>query len=205
VALGEIDELALDAARVLDAQDGAPAYRPAVGFDETPGQGRHGHGEALADRAQLLNRPLHGAGALRVEPGAESEHAARDRRRRDDRSLADDFGLLTGRRPRDDDLRFGMQQRVGAVGLIAQRDDLGSRGPLARRRAGARAHQRDRGDDREPYDPESERQRGDLVTLERREGGNDGPEHGRWARFRGKRGSGRGRREDSNGCRPASA
>ena len=174
VARGEIDVLALDAAHVLDAQDGAPADRPTVRFDETAVQCWHGHGEALASSAKLLDLLLHRAGALRVEPGAEREHPARYRRRRQDRGIADDLGLLARRRPRDDDLRLGQQQRVGAIGLVAQRDDLGARRGLALAGARARAHQRNRGDDRKKHDAEGESEGGNLVALERREGGYDG-------------------------------
>src|SRR5262249_48944213 len=40
------DDLVLDAAHVFDAQDGPPADRPPVDFDETAGQSRRGHWEA---------------------------------------------------------------------------------------------------------------------------------------------------------------
>ena len=62
---------------------------------------------------------------LGPQPGAEGEHAARQRRAQQDRNVAGDLGLVGARRPDHDHLRLGMQQRIGAVALFAQRVDLG--------------------------------------------------------------------------------
>ena len=57
---------------------------------------------------------------------------------------------------------------VGAVNLGPQADDLVAGSGCLLGGARARAHQHDRGDDREAEDAERQRQRGDLMRVESR-------------------------------------
>ena len=63
--------------------------------------------------------------------------------------VADDLGLVVGRRPGDQDLGLRAQQRVDAIDVSPRRDDLVARRGLGRGEPSPRAHQRDRGHHRE--------------------------------------------------------
>ena len=142
---GELGELALRAGQVLDAQHRAPADGAALDRDVAVLQRRQRLREALAVLAQRRDRALDRLRLVGLEPGAEGEHAARQRRADRDRDVAGDFRLVGAGRPHHDHLRLGMQQRVGAVALLAQRVDLGlSRLPARARRACACAPARSR-------------------------------------------------------------
>ena len=100
------------------------------------------------------------------------------------RGVAEDVGLVVGRRPGHQDLRLRQQQRVEAVafGLAARRSGRAARSP-PRRRA-PRAHQHDRGDDGEQQHAEREHERCDLVPVECREGVDIGVERRQCRRAR---------------------
>ena len=105
----------------------------------------HRHGEAHAARAQRIDRALHVAGRIGLEPGAEGEHALRRVAAGDQRGIADDFGLVGRRRPGDEDLRLREQQAIGAVdgglgcdALVARRCSRPRRGAGACAPAGSR-------------------------------------------------------------------
>ena len=142
---GELEQLALDAARVLEPEHGAAGDGAALRLDRTAGERRQRHRESFAARAQRLDRSLHAARLAGIEPAAEGEHAMR-RGDADDGGIAFDGRLIGRRRPVHHHLRLGQQQRVGAVEFGAQRGDLVVRRSFQARRAGARAQQHDRGD-----------------------------------------------------------
>jgi hypothetical protein len=168
---GELGQLALRAGQVLDAQHRAPADGAALDREVAVLQRCEHLGEAPAFLAQRHDRALDRLRLVGLEPGPEGKHAARQRRADRDRDVAGDFRLIGAGRPHHDDLRLGMQQRVGAVALLAQRVDLG----LSRRQrmpgAHTRAQQRDRGDHAEQDDAEAQHQRRRLVPVERRDCG----------------------------------
>ncbi len=122
-------------------------------------------------------------------------------------------GSSVVRRPGDQDLRLGQQQRIDAVDRRARPDLVVAGGKLDLGEAPARAHQQDRGHHREAQDAERERERGDLVPVEReqcREIGVEGRERGRGTRrFRGagrrerERGAGSGRDSGNDGAESA--
>ena len=74
--------------------------------------------------------------------------------------------LVGARRPIHHDLRLGQHQRVGAIDFVAQPRDLVARPGFQSRRARARAHQHDRGDDGEQHDAEHQREERDLVLVD---------------------------------------
>ena len=115
MAARELGELMLDAADLPQPQDGAAAGDLALGLDDTAGERGHRHGEGNAPRAQSIDRALHVAGGLRLEPSAEGEHALRRIGGGDQRGIADDFGLVGAGGPGDENLLFGEQKRVGAI------------------------------------------------------------------------------------------
>ena len=80
--------------------------------------------EAFAVGAQRIDRVLHRLRLVRLEPGAERQHASRQRCAGDERGVAEDVRLVGSRRPHHDICGSDMQQRVGAVALLAQRVDL---------------------------------------------------------------------------------
>ncbi len=100
-----------------------PTTWPSASIGRPCERGERG-GEAFAARAQRVDQPLHRARLVRLEPGAEGEHAMRRIGAGDQRRIADDLGLVDRRRPGHQDLRVGAQQRVDAVDLGAGRDDL---------------------------------------------------------------------------------
>ena len=67
-------------------------------------------------------------------------------------------------------LRLRQQQRIGAIDRGARRDALVARRGLDLGKTPARAHQHDGGDDGKAQNAERERERGDLVAVELREG-----------------------------------
>ena len=162
---GKFGELALGAGQVLDAQYRAAADGAAFDRDVALLQGRQRQRKGPALRAQRVDRDPPWHALVGREPGAEGEHAARQRRTQQQRHVAADIRLVAARRPHDDDLRFGEKQRIGAVALLAQLVDFRLlRGKLLRA-ARPRAQQRDRGHDREHDDAQRQGERGDLVAL----------------------------------------
>ena len=124
----QIGELALDAAHVLEPQDGAAADDVALRLDRAAGERRERHGEAFAARAQVRRPALRSPARLvGVEPGAEGEHAMRRVGVGHEGGVADDLGLVVGGGPGHQDLRIGAQQHVDAVDLGAGGDDLVAR------------------------------------------------------------------------------
>ena len=115
VATGEFGEFVLDPADLPQPQDRAAAGHLAFGFDDATGERGHRHGEGDAARAQSIDRTLHVAGGLRLEPGAEGEDALRRFGGGDQRGIADDFGLVAPGGPGDENLLFGEQERIGAI------------------------------------------------------------------------------------------
>ena len=104
---GELGELALGAGQVLDPQHRAPADGAALDRDVAVLQRRQ-HPAKSPCPPRAARRPRFDR--LRffgLEPGAECQHAARQRRADDDRDVADDFRLVAAGRPDHDDLRLG--------------------------------------------------------------------------------------------------
>ena len=114
----KLDQVALDAASVFQAQHGAAADGAALHFDRMGMQGGQRQRKTFAAAAQVFDRPLHGESLAGFEPTAESEHAMR-RGNADDRRIAVDMGLIGAGRPIHHHLRFGKQQRIGAVEIAA--------------------------------------------------------------------------------------
>ena len=161
----KLDQVALDAAGILQAQHGAAADGAALHFDRMAVQRGQGQRKAFAAAAQVFDRLLHGESLAGFEPAAEGEHAMR-RGNADDAGIAVDVGLVGARRPIHHHLRLGKQQRIGAVEIAAQRRDLVARGRLQPRPARARAHQHDRGDDGEQHEAEHHDQHGDFMPVD---------------------------------------
>ena len=74
------------------------------------------------------------------------------------------LGSSDAGRPIDHDLRLRLEQRVGAVELGAQPRDLVVRRRFQSRRARARAHQHDGGDDGKQHDADEQHEHRDLVA-----------------------------------------
>ena len=123
MALDEVQQIALDAAGVLEPQHGAPGDGAALRLDRTAGERREAHREGFAARPQRLDRLLHGTRLGGIKPTAEGEHAVR-RRDADHGRIALDARFVGCRRPVHHHLRLRGQQSVGAVELGAQRRDL---------------------------------------------------------------------------------
>jgi hypothetical protein len=199
----QLGEFPPHAADVAQPHHGAAADGAAFRFQRASGQGDDRGGEALAVVAQGFHQRFHGARLRRLQPGAEGQHAMRRGNRRDHRGVAEDFRLVVARRPGDDDLRLGQQQRMRAVDLGLQRDDLLAGGDFGQCRAAARAHQQHGGNDGEEQDAERERQRRNVVLLEAgdlRDGGfNRGKiEKGGTSGRGGKRNGSNGREESAS-------
>ena len=118
-----------------------------------------------------LDRALHRERLVGRQPQAEGQHALRLSRRRNDGDVADDFGLVGGRRPGHDDLRLREQQRLRAVDIGGERRDL-----LAEKAVGfgglpAAANQQDRIHHRETQNAERQPECREFVPLEFGEGG----------------------------------
>ena len=167
---GERGELALRAGQVLDAQHRAPRDGATLRRDMALVQGGQRQREALALAAQCLDRLLHLPRLVGLQPCAEGEHAARHGGARHQRRIAGDVRLVGPGGPHHDHLRLGMQQRDRAVALLAQVVDLALARHQRLPRARAGAQQRDRRHHAEQDDAEGERQRGQLMPVERREG-----------------------------------
>ena len=118
VSVGEIEEIALDAARIFKPQDSTSGNGPALGLDRATGQRRERHRETFAARAKRLDRPLHGARFAGIEPGAEGQYAMR-RSNADHGRVAFDEWLIGRGGPIHHHLRFRREQRVGAVEIGA--------------------------------------------------------------------------------------
>ncbi len=86
--------------------------------------------EAFAGLAQRIDRMIHLQRRLGRQPGAERQHALRLRGvlllRQHQRNVAADLGAVVAGRPRNQDLRFGEQQRAEPVGLDLQALDVGT-------------------------------------------------------------------------------
>ena len=100
---------------VADAQHGPAADGTAFGFHMSSGIRRQMQAKAFPTFAQLVDILLEFLRRLRWQPGAEAKHPARRRCIGDERDVAFDVGLAIGRTPRNDDLRFGGQEHIGAV------------------------------------------------------------------------------------------
>ena len=100
-----------------------PIARPSASIAR-PASVISGMEKGFAVRAQRIDRALHGLRLVGLEPGAEREHALRQRGGGDQRGVAEDVRLVAGRRPGHQDLRLRQQQRVDAVAFGAQRDDV---------------------------------------------------------------------------------
>ena len=159
MACHQIDEFALDAAGIFEAKHGAAADGAALRFDRLAGKCRERHRECFAAQAQPVDGMFHCGGFGRIEPAAESEHAMRGRYA-ECSSIAIDARFVGAGRPIHHDLRLGKQQRVGAIGFIAQPRDLIARPGFQTRRARPAPHQHDRGDDGKQHDAENERHEG---------------------------------------------
>ena len=108
MAAGKIEELALDAARILEAQHGAAGDGAALRFDRSAAERRERHRKRLTARAQGLDGLFHRGSSGGIQPTAKGEHAIR-RRSADDRRIAVNAGLIGSRRPLHHDLRFRQQ------------------------------------------------------------------------------------------------
>src|SRR6266700_3405471 len=171
MAGSELGQLALDAPDLLEAEHGSSADGAPFGLDVAPGKRRRRDGKALAARAKRLDRALHDARLVGVEPGRERQDAARDRNRIDDAGIAENLRLLEARVPGDHDLRLGEQQRMRAVDLFAKPDDFGAVGGGGTLRAAAGADETDGGDDREGDHADDQRERSELMTMQLGEAG----------------------------------
>ena len=146
------------------------------GFDDPAGERGYGLGEADPARAQCIDRILHVVGGVGLEPSPELEYA---RRRCGHQSwIADDFRLVGCRRPGEEDLRFGQEQRIGAVERGLGRHGLVSGRRLDRCEVPARAQEQDCAEDGEAEDAERQGNRGDVVAVRPREGCHIGVEAG---------------------------
>ena len=114
---GQIDEFALDAADIAQAQHGAPRHRAAFRLDRAPRAGCERHHEATAFAAKPLDRVLHALCRRGFEPAAEGEHAFRHATGNDDAGVAQNVGVVGGRRPGHQHLRRRQQQRLEPVDL----------------------------------------------------------------------------------------
>ena len=164
VPAGESQKLALDAARILEAEHGAPRNGAALRLDRAAGERGEGHRESLAAGAQSFDRLLHRGGALRIEPTAEGQHAIR-RGSADQRRIALDGRLVGCRRPVHHDLRLRQQQRIGAVEIAAQCGNLVVRGGFQPHQPTACAQQQDRRDHREQQKSGEQDDGRDLMTV----------------------------------------
>ena len=86
--------------------------------------------------------------------------------RHQQRGIAADLRAIVARRPRDQDLRFGEQQRAKAVGLDLQIPDVGAQPRLVAGRADPRAHQQDRGHHRKAEQRQRGGQHREFLAVE---------------------------------------
>ena len=116
------------------AADGA-AHR----FDGAAVRGREIEQKTFAGLAQRIDRMVHLQCRFRRQPGSEGEDALRRIRLRvlrdQKRGVPADLRPVVARRPGDQDLRLGEQQRAQAVGLHLQLGDVGAQAEF---RLGAR-------------------------------------------------------------------
>ena len=164
---GELGQLALRAGQIPDAEHRAPADRAALGQHVAALQRRERARKALALGAQRVHRLFHRVRLFRLQPSAERERTARQRRAQQDRDIAGDFRLVGACGPDHDHLGLGEQQRIGAVALLAQFIDFRMAGGEPVCGARACAQQRDRGRHAKQDDTERERQRGEFMPLKR--------------------------------------
>ena len=138
-AAGELGELALDAAHVLEAQDRAPADHLALGLDRAACERRQRHREFFAALAQR-RRPRSRSPARRRARARGRRPARGAAHRRSVTRLMSPMisGSSSAAGPGHQDLRLRAQQRVDAVDLGAAGDDLVARGWLRSRRGAAR-------------------------------------------------------------------
>jgi hypothetical protein len=159
--------IALGAGDVAQPQHGDASDRSAFGFDMPPARGDERKSEPLAAFPERIDGGIHRSSRLRPEPGAERENAPCRFRAADRHDFAEDRGLGIPAAPDHHDLRLGEEQRRHAVGFAFESRDFAARVCVLDRGAGARAQQRDRGEDREDKDAQREGQRGDFLTRER--------------------------------------
>ena len=164
-------ELLAQAPHVAQPHHRASADGAAFRFHRMAGNRGQRHRETFAVVAQRLDRTLHRKRLVGRQPQAESQHALRLSRRRNDCDIADDFGLVGGGRPGHHDLRLREEQRMRAIDIGGERGDL-----LAEKAVGfgglpAAAHQQDRIHHRETQNAERQPERREFMPLEFGEGG----------------------------------
>ena len=138
VAGVELDQLAFEPAGIAQPQHGAAADGAPVGLDHAAVERHQFHGETFAIGAQCIDRALHGLRLVRLEPGAERQHALRQ----SDAVVTSvvspmNVRLVVRRRPRHQDLRFRQKQRLEAIALGPERRRSASRNAAPSRRSGA--------------------------------------------------------------------
>ena len=169
VAMREIGEVALDAAHVLQLEHGAAADRAAFGGEVAAGGGGERNREALAPPEQPVDMGLQMQRLLGPQPGSEGQQLVRREARSDERRIADDLrsGVVV---PAHHHLRLGEHEVVEPVDLAVEcRNRRGGARPLCVQ-AVMGAHQEHGAHHREEQHADEERERGDLVLVERLEG-----------------------------------
>jgi hypothetical protein len=123
--------------------------------------------EPVATVTQRIDRVIHLKRGFRRQPCSEREDAlGRGIARQHHGDVAGNLRAVVAGRPGDQDLRLGEQQRAEAVGLELQFPDACAQPRLVVRRAHARAHQQDRGHDREAEQRERGGQHREFLPVE---------------------------------------
>ncbi|MHC2411284.1 hypothetical protein ACVJGC_003875 [Bradyrhizobium diazoefficiens] len=143
-------EIPAQAREFANPDNGLATDGAADGFQRMAMRGGQRQLEPVAAVAQRIHSVVHLERRFRRQPGSEGEHALRGGvARQHHRDVAGNLRAVVARRPGDQDLRLGEQQRAEAVGLELQFPDPRAQPRLVLRRAHARTHQQDRGHYRE--------------------------------------------------------
>ena len=163
-------------AEFANPYNGLAADGAAHGLEGVSIRGGEIEQKALAGLAQRIDRMIHPQRRFRRQPGSEGQNALRlilrGIRRHQQRDVAADLRAIVARRPRDQDLRLGEQQRAETVGLDLQALDVGAQPRLVVGGADPGAHQQDRRHHRKAEQRQRRRQHRDFLTIEIEEGRN---------------------------------
>ena len=138
-------------AEFANPDNGLAADRAPHGLQRAPVGRRHIEQKTFAGLAERIDSMIHLQRRLGRQPRSEGKDALRlfRLRRNQQGGVTADFGPVLARRPRDQNLRLGEQQRPEAISLGLQLPDLDAQPCLARCGTDTGAHQQDCGHDRE--------------------------------------------------------
>ena len=168
VMMGEVGEVALDAAHVGELEHRAAPDRPAFGGEVAAGRGGERDREALAAPEQPVDVGFQMQRLFGTQPGRKGQELVGREVGRDDRGVADDLrhGIVV---PRHHHLRLRQQEVVEPVDLGGQRRHLGIGAGALGAEPFIGAHQQDGADHREEQHADEQGEPGQFVLVERLE------------------------------------